>query len=101
MPAPLDLQSPERALPPTPVSVHLDVLFFASYRELAGAERRRVELDEPASAGDLVAHLRGLGNGLERLPDTAAVVVNHKVVRHDHPLGPADEVALLPPVAGG
>jgi molybdopterin converting factor subunit 1 len=81
--------------------MQIDVLFFASYRELAGAERRSVTLPGNPSARDLVRELRSLGGGLAALPESAAVVVNQRVVRPDHPIGPADEVALLPPVAGG
>jgi len=88
--------------------MQIDVLLFASYRDLAGTDRLAVTLPEGASAGDLVRTLRRGGGGagpagdaLVQLPESAAVVVNHRVVRSDHPLTPADEVALLPPVAGG
>jgi molybdopterin converting factor subunit 1 len=81
--------------------MQIDVLFFASYRELAGADRRSVTLSEGGSARDLVRELRALGDGLAALPESAAVVVNQRVVRPDHPIAPDDEVALLPPVAGG
>lgn len=81
--------------------MQIDVLFFGSYRELAGADRCSVTLPEGASAGDLVRELRSMGEGLSRLPEGAAVVVNHRVVRSDHSIAPSDEVALLPPVAGG
>ncbi len=81
--------------------MQIDVLFFASYRDLAGAERRSVTLPDGASAADLVARVRSLDEDLARLPEGAAVVVNHHVVRPDHSIAPTDEVALLPPVAGG
>lgn len=81
--------------------MQIDVLFFASYRELAGADHRSVTLPDGASAGDLVRELRALGDGLAALPEGAAVVVNQRVVRSDHSIAPTDEVALLPPVAGG
>ena len=35
------------------------------------------------------------------LDGETAVAVNHTVVPHGHPLHAGDEVALLPPVAGG
>jgi len=81
--------------------MQIDVLLFASYRDLAGTDRRSVTLAEGSSAGDLVRALRAGDDPLAQLPETAAVVVNHRVVRPDHPLTQADEVALLPPVAGG
>jgi len=81
--------------------MQIDVLLFASYRDLAGTDRRAVTLPEGASAGDLVRVLREGGDALAQLPETAAVVGNHRVGRADHPIAPTDEVALLPPVAGG
>ena len=81
--------------------MQIDVLLFASYRDLAGTDRRSVTLPEGASAGDLVRTLRAGGDALAQLPESAAVVVNHRVVRADHPIAVTDEVALLPPVAGG
>lgn len=79
----------------------LDVLFFASYRELVGEERVSVELEDGATVASLVETLRSRGQAFTRLPERPAVAVNHTVVPHAHPLEPGDEVALLPPVAGG
>ena len=81
--------------------MQIDVLLFASYRDLAGTDRRSVTLPDGASASDLVRVIRAGDDALAQLPESAAVVVNHRVVRPDHPLAPTDEVALLPPVAGG
>lgn len=81
--------------------MQIDVLLFASYRDLAGTDRRSVTLPEGASAGDVVRALRDEDDALAQLPESAAVVVNHRVVRSDHPIASTDEVALLPPVAGG
>lgn len=81
--------------------MQIDVLFFAGYRELAGSDRRTVSLPPGSSASALLDALRALGEGLAQIPETAAVVVNQRVVRSDHPIQEGDEVALLPPVAGG
>jgi molybdopterin converting factor subunit 1 len=79
--------------------VHL--LLFAHYRDIAGTGT--LELDVPAgsTAADVVRILRSSGGGYARLPDAPAIALNMEYV----PLGTAvrdgDEVALLPPVAGG
>ena len=76
-------------------------LFFATYRELAGSDELPVELPVGARVSDLVARLRAGGNGLSRLPESPAVAVNMEYARHDAVLRDGDEVAFIPPVAGG
>jgi molybdopterin converting factor subunit 1 len=79
----------------------LDVLFFASYRELVGTPSVRITLPVDATVSDLVEEVRARGEGFSRLPDRPAVAVNRSVVPHAHRLESGDEVAFLPPVAGG
>lgn len=76
-------------------------LFFASYRDIAGADELDVELPSGASAGDLVRALRGSGGAWARLPETPAVAVNLDYAPLATPLADGDEVAFIPPVAGG
>lgn len=75
-------------------------LLFATYREMAGAEELEVELPGGATAADLVARLR-TRQGLDRLPAEPALAVNQVYSSLATPLSDGDEVALLPPVAGG
>jgi molybdopterin converting factor subunit 1 len=77
------------------------LLFFAHYRELAGASETLVELPEGATARDLVCRVRAGGAALARIPAEPVVAVNQEYVRLERPLAAGDEVALLPPVAGG
>ncbi|MFO7260121.1 MAG: molybdopterin converting factor subunit 1 [bacterium] len=77
------------------------VLLFAQYREFAGTSALEVDLPDGATAGALVAVLRGRGGGLERIPATTAVAVNLEYASSETPLRDGDEVALIPPVAGG
>ena len=75
-------------------------LFFATYRELAGAASLDVELPAGATAADLVARLRAHG-ALAALPAEPAVAVNEEYAPLSTGLAHGDEVAFLPPVAGG
>lgn len=77
------------------------VLFFAAHRELAGTEQTVVSLPERATVGALLAALRGRGDGLATLPGQVAVAVNRRYADSDVVLSQGDEVALIPPVAGG
>lgn len=76
-------------------------LFFATYREMAGTEELPVELPAGARVSDLVARLRRPGGGMERLPEEPVVAVNMDYAPLSTPLRDGDEVAFIPPVAGG
>ena len=79
----------------------VNALFFASYRDLVGEGSISVELDSGATVGDLVGELRGRGAPFDVLPAEPAVAVNQTYAFMDEPLGSDDEVAFIPPVAGG
>jgi molybdopterin converting factor subunit 1 len=76
-------------------------LFFAAYRDLVHTSELAVELSEGATVADLVAELRGRGGAFASLPADPAVAVNRVYAHADHVLGSGDEVAFIPPVAGG
>jgi len=76
-------------------------LFFATYRDLAGADELLVELAAPATVADLVRELRGSRPGLAALPPVPAVAVNLEYAPLSTALRDGDEVAFIPPVAGG
>lgn len=76
-------------------------LFFASYRDLAGAEAVEIELPPGARAADLVVRLRETEGSLRELPATPALAVNLEYAALSTPLADGDEVAFIPPVAGG
>jgi molybdopterin converting factor small subunit len=75
-----------------------DVLLFASWSEALGP-RVTVELPEPASVAGLLAALAAQTAG-RPLPKPL-VAVNHRYARPDTPIRAGDEVAIIPPVAGG
>ena len=82
-----------------PIAVR--TLFFAAYKDLLGRATMEVELPEGATVGDLVAGLRERGCPFADLPERPAIAVNRKYAAPDVELGAGDEVAFIPPVAGG
>ena len=83
------------------MSVSVHTLFFAVYRDLLGTASLSVELPEGATVADLVAELRGRGAPFDCLPAEPAVAVNRAYALPSELLGAGDEVAFIPPVAGG
>jgi molybdopterin converting factor small subunit len=78
----------------------VQVLLFARYAELLGRSRLSIELDQVATVGALVSRLRGLPGG-NSLPERPFVAINLKQAEFDQRLAAGDEVAVLPPMAGG
>jgi molybdopterin converting factor subunit 1 len=76
------------------------VLLFGRYRELAGSGEIRLDLPTGSRVRDLVTTLRSRP-ALAALPPDPAVAVNRRYERPDRALAAGDEVALIPPVAGG
>ena len=76
-------------------------LFFAAYRDALGTAALEMDLPEGSSVGDLVVRLRARGTPFDRLPESPAVALNRSVVRGEVRLTHGDEIAFLPPVAGG
>ena len=76
------------------------VQLFASYAESFGGPTLDVLLKSGSTVGDLLDSLRLLP-GASILPDSARVAVNRKFATHDQLVNARDEIALIPPVAGG
>ena len=55
----------------------------------------------PATVGDVVRLVREQLPGAGAIPERPLAAVNLKHVRLDAPVQDGDEVALLPPIAGG
>jgi molybdopterin converting factor small subunit len=78
----------------------MSVLLFASYADAFGARRLDVPVAAPCRARELVDTMRTMPGG-SRLPAVPLVAVNRVWVDLESDIGPGDEVALIPPVAGG
>ena len=75
------------------------VLLFGSWADALGARSVNVELPDDATAGDVLAALDGR-SGADSLP-RPALAVNRCIVRSDARIARGDELAIIPPVAGG
>ncbi len=78
----------------------ITVRFFASYADKLGLRQTEIELASGASVRDLVSSVAALP-GASALPRNPLVAVNHAYAAPETRLSPGDEVALIPPVAGG
>jgi molybdopterin converting factor subunit 1 len=78
----------------------ITALFFASYADAFGRDRLEMEVPNGSTVGDLLRRLQSLDHA-HGLPPSPLVAVNERYARHDRVLRPGDEVAVIPPVAGG
>ena len=76
------------------------VLLFASYADALGASTLSVDLPSDATVADVLANLRARP-GAERLPPSPLVAVNQRYASAFSAVRAGDEVAVIPPVAGG
>lgn len=83
------------------IAMKVTVLLFAAHRELVGRADTVAALPEGATVATLLSELKARGGGWARLPSRPAVAVNRKYAGGDTMLADGDEVALIPPVAGG
>ena len=74
---------------------------FARYAEVVGKEEVLLELPPDAVVADAVEALRARIPAAAALPVRPLAAVNLEHVRWTHPLRDGDELALLPPLAGG
>jgi molybdopterin converting factor subunit 1 len=76
------------------------VLLFASYADALGMRSLSLDVTTNTTVRDVVGHVRALP-GAERLPSQPLVAVNEAYATADRVLRAGDEIAIIPPVAGG
>jgi sulfur-carrier protein len=81
-------------------TITVRVLLFASYSDVLGLDSLELTIENPATVGDALNRLRSLPGG-ERLPAKPLCAVNLRHVEFATPLSDGDELAILPPLAGG
>ena len=77
------------------------VLYFASFREAVGRDEQAAELAERSSVADLWKTLSRDVPFFSRFTSIPPAAVNREHAGGDTVLQDGDEVAFLPPVAGG
>ena len=76
------------------------VQLFASYAELLGAPTVELPITPGTTVQDLIYRIRSLP-GASVLPGAPRVAVNRRFAAPNQLVEPSDEIALIPPVAGG
>lgn len=78
----------------------ITVLLFATYADALGRSTIELELANGATVKDMIEQVRGMAHA-DQLPPAPLVAVNERYAAPDRELRTGDEVALIPPVAGG
>jgi sulfur-carrier protein len=81
--------------------VKVRLLYFAILRDITGKSVDEVELPEGARPVDIWERLRARHRELARYERPPMTAVNETYVSADQLLRDGDEVAFIPPVAGG
>ena len=79
----------------------IQLLFFASCRDVTGCRDAEHEVNEGATVGALRQDLLERFPGLSGLSAALSVAVNAEYADEATVLRPGDQVALIPPVSGG
>ncbi len=79
--------------------MELQVLLFASWAEALGGPSVTVSLPASPTVRDVLAAVRARAEG--RVLPKPVVAVNHRYAKPDAAVQVGDEVAIIPPVAGG
>ena len=78
--------------------MNVTVRVFASYADALGADRATVTVPDPATVGAVRTAIAALSS---KLPPRPIIAVNEEYATDDVAISPGDEVAVIPPVAGG
>jgi molybdopterin synthase catalytic subunit len=81
--------------------VEVNVVFFASAREIIGERLIRVKLPSPATVQNLIDYLCGAYPEFQKKQQSFIYAVNQEFVDADAKLLTTDEVGVFPPVSGG
>ena len=77
------------------------LLFFAVLRDIAGRDENVIDVPDGTRAGDVWQRLRDQHPELRDYVQPPMIAVNESYVGVEEPLRDGDELAFIPPVAGG
>jgi sulfur-carrier protein len=84
--------------PDTRPTIH--VRLFARYAELLGSDQLELSASGIRTAGEVLARVRSLPGG-EGIGERTLIAINLRQAGPEAEVAPGDEVAVLPPLAGG
>ena len=79
----------------------IDVLFFASSKELTGTSQIRIDLPEGSTTEYLKKSLMSMFSNLDLVGNKISIALNQVYCRENCILHDNDVVAILPPISGG
>jgi molybdopterin converting factor subunit 1 len=79
----------------------IEVLLFGAAADRAGTRRVQLAVEGPTTLAEVWPLLADRHPALSPMRDTLAFAVNGEYAKMEGPVGPGDEVAVLPPVSGG
>jgi molybdopterin converting factor subunit 1 len=82
-------------------AVKVRLLFFAVLRDIAGSDERELALDEGTTARDVWESLRRSHAKLADFTQPPMIAINESYAAPEAVLRDGDELAFIPPVAGG
>ena len=85
----------------TPSNITVTVRFLARYAEVAGRDSLVLEVPAASTVSKVLTLVASDGRIRDPLPPKPLCALNFRQVRGDEPLADGDELALLPPMAGG
>ncbi len=81
--------------------ITVSCLFFARYAEILGRTELELEISSCSTVADAVERVRSDVDGGSGLPEQPLVARNQQHVKLDCLIEDGDELAFLPPLAGG
>ncbi len=82
-------------------AITVRLLLFAAYAELAGQEELELKVEAPATVADVLRAFRAAFPAADRLPPRPLFAVNQNHASAETSVSAGDEIAILPPMAGG
>ena len=95
------MRPPRTRKSPPPSSITITCRLFGRYADALGVDTVELELPPSSSALDAVAKVRARLHNPAHLPERPLVAINQEHVPSDTRLKDGDEIAILPPLAGG
>ncbi len=83
------------------MSIHVKLLYFGQARDAAGIREERLSFPDGASVSDLMNQVSTAHERMGEIRRIVKVAVNEEMAEPDQTLHDGDDVAILPPVAGG